>query len=1795
MPILFSIFTHNLNSQTVIIGDTSVCVGSIIEYELQNPAPGVVYYWEINSLNASYSFNSTMATIQWQEPGEFEITVTDSTNYYYQTIYVYYLTPPLLFTDTEVGCQESLRREYETNYIILDPDSGCVNVCENSIVTYWITNTSDWLGNQGSFNWEVSGGVIISADGNAILPPVNSLYGSVNSGGFMEIEVQWGSIGMGNLQVVENSPDTLCQSVVKEWCTYIIESPEAMFLFSPIDSLNLDQCYDVCLDQLINFIDLSIGSNASQIIAWHWDFGDGSPVSHLQNPSHSYALNGSYDVVLTVTNECNCTDKIKRKVCVDKLPPPQIECIGAVCEGDIAVYHSSDLCNPYVWDLIGGNILDQVDNMVTVEWIHGMDGFGYIALDPYSCNDVCPYIYHRKVPIVEQLPVIQGPDTICIGESYFYQLPAWPATDFYWSITSSPSGGSANINSLNFNAYSIELQGYTPGVFLLKCSFENTLLHSCQGTASKEVVILPVPTIDAPSKLCLGDDLSVELLNITNPPSSTSWTIVKPDSTMITVQFTGLNAVLSGIHFQAPGHYQIHASNPASFCDPDIHLLKVFELPPTPISLTGENEVCLSYPYFYSVENAYSGTNTYWEAMGGNIQGTPYGSDATVIWTSMGTKTIYAYHNWIQLPECLSEPLIDTIQSIVLMDSIVGLSVICEDNTYSYELQFNNVDYETYQWQILNPGSQVASISAGQGTNQCELTSLHLGAPNSFTLECIVTKCGLTETFSMDIDINPSPVIDTVVVNPNPICSNDTFELVATVSGINPLEYYWDLGDGQPVITTIDSVFQATISNNTDSSMIFTASLSLLNPCNNSITTPYVFLIEVLPLPNASLSPIGIFNFCDTIGMEEVFVSNSPGNQYTYQWFFEDFPSIIGPQQIQNLPNNQTSYTITYQAPDVLIPINPHDGLYWCVVTDTITGCYSVTSKKRVWEQCPDTASGTCICLDTCAIDSIVLVSTGCGKARATSWVQGSNIVGFTWTITNGPSFPPQYTTSGAQSVNQSYEYLFDKPGIYEIELVVWFENVIPNDPPCSKSERATVIVPYTDKIHWNLHCSENQTGYDLTFCNNSAIFPTINATSHWICISAAYYSNNTCDTIPAVPGNAYDVIMLITAPGEFACISGFNATVPQLPQAEYQIITTYLGNDTINKSCDNREVHFINLSTPSNTIVSNVWNFKDNSISHMVNPIKTFHSGGYFDPSLTVTDKYGCIDSVKYDLWIYMNDLHHEDYLSYDLPSQEVCLFDSVMPIYPDFTGLNLPFTYQWYQETQLLPGETNEMLSGLVPQGAYWVHISDTNYCYRNINPTPAKVIRHMPPMALIQGPSQSCQGDYVLLSGITGAPVATNYGYLWTHSYGAMVDSFTTQNLFLTSLDTGLNTFLFMVYDSLSGCMNETSHELYVFPLPSAPDIQLSVVNCNDYHIQLEATSSVVNPVYTWSNGLSDSIISVFHGGAYKVWLRDENGCKSSSTIEIPHAPDYYFWRFPHGCYSFCEDELPRRINGPEYVEFDAWYWYVDSNVVNLNWGIPGSGINSACNPLFIDVPPNGEGPGAYYWGLDNGLCEQTSLLMHWNTEPCCEQLIDRAQLFCFLPNEYEFLLEVELSVCPEAYFNLYITTPTGGSISYTNLSLTLLTAGNNQIHGYLSLPTYVPYLDFTIEVLCEEVCIGRIDAEVPICDWSKDSQLTDWEDDLPAKGYAGENHLNLYPNPGEAHIFIDYKLSAISESTSETREIYVFDAMGRRLLTIPITRENGIIELDVQFFPAGLYIISLPLSDGSRLSKRLIISK
>ncbi len=72
-----------------------------------------------------------------------------------------------------------------------------------------------------------------------------------------------------------------------------------------------------CEPLTVNFTDESTG----EITGWDWDFGDGSPHSSDQNPTHQYTGAGDFTVTLTVTGSCGSDDEVKTNyIHVDAVP-----------------------------------------------------------------------------------------------------------------------------------------------------------------------------------------------------------------------------------------------------------------------------------------------------------------------------------------------------------------------------------------------------------------------------------------------------------------------------------------------------------------------------------------------------------------------------------------------------------------------------------------------------------------------------------------------------------------------------------------------------------------------------------------------------------------------------------------------------------------------------------------------------------------------------------------------------------------------------------------------------------------------------------------------------------------------------------------------------------------------------------------------------------------------------------------------------------------------------------------------------------------------------------------------------------------------------------------------------------------------------------------------------------------------------------------------------------------------------------------------------------------------------------
>jgi PKD repeat protein len=136
---------------------------------------------------------------------------------------------------------------------------------------------------------------------------------------------------------------------------------------------------------------------------WIWDFGDGTPVSTLQNPSHTYSDTGVYDVCLTVYNiELNdtlCSDTFCENITIHP------NCIADFYYNSVNIfeYHfhtnQSGSQNTWVWDFGDGNIATDANPVHT----YANGGVYHVCLTVYDINinndTLCSDTYCKNINI----------------------------------------------------------------------------------------------------------------------------------------------------------------------------------------------------------------------------------------------------------------------------------------------------------------------------------------------------------------------------------------------------------------------------------------------------------------------------------------------------------------------------------------------------------------------------------------------------------------------------------------------------------------------------------------------------------------------------------------------------------------------------------------------------------------------------------------------------------------------------------------------------------------------------------------------------------------------------------------------------------------------------------------------------------------------------------------------------------------------------------------------------------------------------------------------------------------------------------------------------------------------------------------------------------------------------------------------------------------------------------------------------------------------------------------------------
>ena len=116
---------------------------------------------------------------------------------------------------------------------------------------------------------------------------------------------------------------------------------------------------EVCAGTAISFTDQSTAPKSS-VASWLWNFGDGSAPSTAQNPTHTYANAGAYNVTLTITSAVGCVSTaFPKSVTVNALPvadfnPSTPTCVTKAVTFNDASTSNSGTVSKWTWNFGDG-------------------------------------------------------------------------------------------------------------------------------------------------------------------------------------------------------------------------------------------------------------------------------------------------------------------------------------------------------------------------------------------------------------------------------------------------------------------------------------------------------------------------------------------------------------------------------------------------------------------------------------------------------------------------------------------------------------------------------------------------------------------------------------------------------------------------------------------------------------------------------------------------------------------------------------------------------------------------------------------------------------------------------------------------------------------------------------------------------------------------------------------------------------------------------------------------------------------------------------------------------------------------------------------------------------------------------------------------------------------------------------------------------------------------------------------------------------------------------------------------
>lgn len=1421
---------------------------------------------------------------------------------------------------------------YDYKDSVAEEDTDLLIACKSSTVTY--TAHLDFATLSATYSWAVTGDVSHSATGD-------------------QLTVTWDNGEWGLLVVTATLPNgNTCTHTVQ---VKLIDAPTAVAATVPAYTVNAagDKIIRVCKGEPIEFVDHSNAPGAD-IAGYFWE-STGGPTS--STPTFTLESYSDGDrVTHTVYNNCGCYDEEVFLIEVIEGAPLKLDCYGTACEGDTVTYHASALsCTEYHWYVDGGTLVGgQGTATPTVQWDRPHDGYGILGLDGSFCNEVCPTLMSRKIPVIHSGLTIQGETDVCVGDAVLYSLPLFGSTQYTWDITPLNGvddalvthGNEARIIFLQAGTYTIEVN--------YRCEFLGCGPHEAEPLT---VTVKPKFAITGDEQVCLGNACTLS----TQPAVSATWHAIALDNGNQPVG----NAVTGTTYtptLTAAGRYLITAEHP-DYCGPATFVLTVKDppLPPTVDDLSADN-LHTACPYSgIALSGSPSNPNYSLVWMPACSTATPqqYSGDQVNIDYQADVCNINVYYYDHRLGCMSTTPYVHTVSALTAEPVSLPTSItVCPNTLITWgdaEVPDQSADGMLYEWSIQNNKQYCASVQGSHLENGVTLAINKVPLPETFTVSLTRNWCGTysqTATVSITVDSSQDrPHIDT---GAELLCVGGSDTYTGSGCSHTPNHYHWNVGGSvQNGVNSITPTFPT--------AGIWKVRLSCneYDYCDDASYIPTdVKIVTVESFPPLSIAGTAVLSI------------QPPQSNCTYVWYYRPFE--LG----SNFTVVGTGSTLYSHG----------EGNYKCTITNSITGCSTTVTR-------------TIMPPDVC--DDITVTHGTFDYCNHTMPVSATNpTFNLSWTVTGSGTVA---STSGTHNSNAEIEV--NNVGFYTVKASGSDPMYL---PACEKGE-TSFTVDFLPNFTISSVCDQ------LVIENHSQYLDA--NTTVYLRITNQCSGLSTTISIPASPAQfTYSVpaVYANTLCNYEVSLTQVGSTVinPPCPLGTVtagkepktvSISTDNTGNQHL--TCDNTPLG-LTATLSSGNVVSSRWVFSDGSsyetgggyVCHTfgVNPTPS-HTA-----SVTITDNIGCdYSSSAFSITSSSNDLTGAT-LTYGNPLSCPGYSNSLL-FAPNAN------VYEWC-EVGGTPVQDNNPHYVSYPMD-YYVKATNTNYCQKELT----RYVPFLnPPTARIRTEqTKCCVGETVTLDGFVYGLNNITYSWSVEKPLGNTLYTASTPD-FTFKTDHGAGDYYVTLEVGISHpgnitCTSTATQTITANPQPAPPTLAFGSNQC--LHLgPVDLTATGYTGMLHWSNGTTGSPTQYYtHGRAVAYYYDPTDGCPSdTASILVERQPD--FDALLTGCYKKCKGSYELPVYGlTNTTQEIGWRWWQDNTLLTS-----GSGVYYG-TPLVLPVGFGNHQLEVTYQG---GNCTvQSSELSVSSKDTCdCEGIeVTVAKITSTVSNDCKLTYNVFLHIC------------------------------------------------------------------------------------------------------------------------------------------------------------------------------------